>query len=417
MIPLLIGPILYKVLDVHAADEPIKLYTIPLLHREIDLNQIVPISIHNMASLVAFAIVAVFFTKGLCDYFGNYLVNYVGFSAVTDLRNAVFDKVLKQGAEFFEAHSTGRLMSSIMNDIDKVQLATSQILADFLRQIFMAAALLLVVVGKDPQLALVSFLVLPLVVLPTLRIGKRIRRTTRTTQDRQGELNQILQETLSGHMVVKAFGAEPYESRRFRDAAHKLLKTNLRYVMQQALSSPLIEMVGAVTIVGLLLFARNQIKAGALKPADFASFVFALVMLLEPVKRLVGIHNIFEQALGASHKVFEYLDHIEEIAEKPGARKLPPFEREIVLRGCLVSLSLGPRGFPHPQPRPHRAGRRGGGAGGRFGRRQDHHRQPPAALLRRYRRRGQGGWPRRARSRPGQPARADRHRGAGHVSV
>ena len=89
--------------------------------------------------MVAFAILAVFLIKGVCDYLGNYLVNYVGFSAVTDLRNAVFDKVLKQGAEFFEAHSTGQLMSSIMNDIDKVQLATSHILADLLRQSFAAA--------------------------------------------------------------------------------------------------------------------------------------------------------------------------------------------------------------------------------------------------------------------------------------
>ena len=345
MIPLLIGPILYKVLDIHAPDEPIHLYTIPVLHRTIDLNQILPSSIHNMASLVAWAIVLVFLTKGICDYLGNYLVNYVGFSAVTNLLNTVFDKVLKQGAEFFEAHSTGQLMSSIMNDIDKVQLATSHILADLLRQIFMAIALLLVVIGKDPQLALVSFLVLPLVVLPTLRIGQRIRRTTRTTQDRQGDLNQILQETLSGHMVVKAFGAEPYESRRFREASRRLLKTNLRYVMQQALSSPLIEMVGAVTIVGLLWFARDQIKAGTLRKDDFASFVFALVMLLEPVKRLVGIHNIFEQALGASHKVFQYLDHIEEIEEKPGALTAPPFAREIAFEGVAFHYPSAPSGF------------------------------------------------------------------------
>jgi len=344
-IPLLIGPILYKVLDPKAADEPIRLYTIPLLHREIDLNQFIPASMHNMASMVAVAIVAVFFVKGICDYFGNYLVNYVGFSAVTNLRNTVFDKVLRQGAEFFEAHSTGKLMSSIMNDIDKVQLATSHILADFLRQIFMAVALLLVAIGKDPQLALASFLVLPLVILPTTRIGRRIRRTTRSTQDRQGELNQILQETLSGHMVVKAFGAEAHESRRFREAAHKLLKTNLRYVRQQALSSPLIEMVGAVTIVGLLWFARNQIKHGGLQPADFAAFVFALVMLLEPVKRLVGIHNIFEQALGASHKVFEYLDHSEEVAEKPGALKLPPFQREIAYERVAFHYPGAPAGF------------------------------------------------------------------------
>src|SRR5512133_2499131 len=141
--------------------------------------------------MVAVALLGVFLLKGICDSFGNYLVNYVGFSAVTNLRNTVFDKVQKQGAEFFEAQSTGRLMSSIMNDIDKVQVAISHILADFLRQLFTAAVLVLVVVGKDWKLALLSFIVVPLVILPTTQIGRRIRWTSRRTQEKQGELNQI----------------------------------------------------------------------------------------------------------------------------------------------------------------------------------------------------------------------------------
>ena len=343
--------------------------------------------------MVAFAILAVFLIKGVCDYFGNYLVNYVGFSAVTNLRDTVFDKVLKQGAEFFESHSTGRLMSSIMNDIDKVQLATSHILADLLRQTFTAVSLLLVVMTKDWRLALVSLTVLPFVAVPTTRIGRRIRRTSRRTQDRQAELNQILQETLSGHMVVKAFGAEPYESRRFREASHKLLKTNLRYVAQQALSSPLIEMFGAITIVCLLTYARIQIKAGTLTAGDFTSFVFALLMLYEPVKRLVGIHNIFEQALGASQKVFEYLDHIEEIVEKPGAPKLDEVRARHRLRERVVPLSRRAQRLPDSGSRPRSEGRRGGGAGGTERRREDHPRQPGAALLRRHRRRRPGGRP------------------------
>ena len=93
-------------------------------------------------TMIATALLLAFFIKGLCDYLGNYLVSYAGFASVTRLRNAVFDKVLKQGAEFFEAHSTGQLMSSIMNDVDKVQVATSQILADLLRQFFSAVFLL-----------------------------------------------------------------------------------------------------------------------------------------------------------------------------------------------------------------------------------------------------------------------------------
>jgi subfamily B ATP-binding cassette protein MsbA len=332
LMALLIGPLLYRVLDVHAAEARIKLTTIPIPHHPIAiyLDQIVPSYFHNVFNIMAFAMMAVFVTKGLCDYCANYLVNYVGFSAVTNLRNRVFDKVVRQGAEFFESHSTGKLMSAIMNDIDKVQLATSHILADLLRQTFVLLALLAVVIGTDWRLALISLLLVPVVVFPVTNIGKRIRRTTRRTQDNQGELSQVLQETLSGHMVVKAFSAEGYESRRFHDAARRLLKTNLQYVRQQALSSPLIEVVGAATVIGFIWYARTQIKAGELTPERFASFVAALVFLLEPVKRLVGIHNIFEQALGASQKVFEYLDNIEKIAEKPGATRLHKFSQRIV---------------------------------------------------------------------------------------
>ena len=254
----------------------------------------------------------------------------------------------KQGAEFFEAQSTGRLMSSIMNDIDKAQVAISHILADFLRQLFTAVVLVLVVVGKDWRLALLSVIVVPLIILPTRKIGRRIRGTSRRTQERQGELNQILQETLSGHMVVKAFTAEPYESRRFRDAAQKLLRTNLQYVVQQAVSSPLIELIGAMTIVGLLAYAREQIKGGGLTAEDFASFVIALVMLLEPVKRLVGIHNIFEQAIGASHKVFEYLDQTESIGEKPDAVRLDGFRQGIEFDRVSFRYPGAPEGFVIP---------------------------------------------------------------------
>jgi subfamily B ATP-binding cassette protein MsbA len=345
MMPLLIGPILYRVLEPQAVDKPVELYTDPVFHHTIYLGDFFPAGHHNVWFMMACAILGVFFLKGLCEYLGNFLVNYAGFCAVTNLRNTVFDKVLKHGAEFFEAHSTGRLMSSIMNDIDKVQLATSHILADFLRQLFMAIFLTAVVLGKDPKLALLSVIGLPLIILPVTQIGRRIRRTTRRTQDKQGELNQILQETLSGHMVVKAFNAESYESGRFREAARKLLKANVQYVRQQALSSPLIEMVGAIALVGLLFYAREQIKDHTLTASAFTSFMVALVLLLEPIKRLVGIHNIFEQALGASHKVFEYLDHTEEIVEKPGAIHVQKFERSVEFERVSFHYPSAPEGF------------------------------------------------------------------------
>ncbi|MBZ5575888.1 MAG: ABC transporter ATP-binding protein/permease [Acidobacteriia bacterium] len=345
ILALLIKPIFDRVLSNAPATGLTPLLSKPILNHQIYLEQIVPLEHRTIWTLVAVAILGVYLIKGICDYIGNYLISYAGFSSVTDLRNAVFDKVLKQGAEFFEAHSTGQLMSSIMNDVDKVQVATSQILADLLRQFFAAAALLLVLFSNNWTLALVSLVVLPAIMLPTTRIGRRIRRTSRRTQERQADLNQILQETLSGHMVVKAFGAEGYESQRFREAARRLLKTNVRYVLQQALASPLIDLCAAVTIVALLTYARVQIRAGTLTAGDFTSFVMALILLLEPVKRLVGIHNIFQQALGASQKVFEHLARAEDIAEKPGAVRPARFETGVVFERVSFRYPGAPNGF------------------------------------------------------------------------
>jgi len=342
---LLIGPIFDRVLNPASAEAPVLLATIPIFRHKVYLSDLMPASIHNVWTMVAAGILAVFFVKGLCDYCANYLINYVGFSAVTDLRQTVFDRVVHQDAHFFEANSTARVMSSIMNDLEKIQVALSQILADWLRQSFTALGLLAVLLQIDWKLAGVSLTMLPFVLVPTVRLGRRIRRTTRSAQDNAAELNQVLQETLSGHQVVKAFGAEEVESNRFRDRAEKLRDSNLRYVSQQAIASPVIEFFGAITIVGLLTYARLQIKAGSMTTGEFSSFVIALLMLYEPVKRLTGIHNIFQQALGASQKVFEYLDRDQHVKEKPGAVKLARFEKAIHFDNVSFRYPSVPNGF------------------------------------------------------------------------
>lgn len=331
MMALLIGPVFDRVLRPDSPEMPVLLFTIPGFQHPVYLSDIVPPNLHNVLTMVGFGIVTVLLVKGICEYGGNYLVNFVGLSAITDLRQTIFDKVLRQDAQFFETNSTGTLMSSIMNDIEKIQVAISHMLADWMRQSFAVIFLLWVVLQKDWRLALVSITVLPFVLVPTLRIGRRIRRTTRKAQDQAAELNQILQETISGHQVVKSFGMEDIESNRFKLAATRLKTSNLKYVAQQAIASPVIEFFAALTIVGLLWYARTQIKAGAMTPGEFTSFIIALLMLYEPVKRLTGIHNIFQQALGASQRVFEYLDREQHIQDKPGAAKLSKFQQGIRL--------------------------------------------------------------------------------------
>jgi len=219
-----------------SADAPVYLFTIPGWKHQVYLDNFMPMAIHNVWTMVAVGILTVFLIRGLCDYFGNYLVNYVGLSAVTDLRQDVFDRVVHQDAHFFESNSTARVMSSIMNDLEKIQVAMSHILADLLRQSFTLLFLAAAVMRTDWKLATGSLTLLPFVLIPTLRLGRRIRRTTRSAQDNTAELNQVLQETLSGHQVVKSFGAEEIESNRFRDRAERLRNSNLHYVAQQAIA-------------------------------------------------------------------------------------------------------------------------------------------------------------------------------------
>jgi len=345
LLALLFRPVFDRVLNPSSAETPVLLFTIPIIKHKLFLADFMPASIHNVFTMVAITILAAVFLKGICDYFANYLINFVGLSAVTDLRQTVFDRVVQQDAHFFEANSTARVMSSIMNDLEKIQVALSHILADLLRQSFVALALLTVVLQTDRNLGLVSLTVLPFVLVPTMRLGRRIRRSTRSAQDNAAELNQVLQETLSGHQVVKSFGAEEIESNRFRDRAEKLRDSNLRYIVQQAIASPVIEFFGAVTMVGLLAYARDQIKANHMTAGDFMSFSAALLMLYEPVKRLNGIYNIFQQALGASQKVFEYLDRDQNVKEKPGAVRLARFETAIHFDNVSFRYPSVPDGF------------------------------------------------------------------------
>ncbi len=345
MLPVLIGPIFDRVLNPQSPEARI---TIPIpdwFGFKLFLDQLIPFPISNVWTLVAVTILLVFLVRGIADYAGNYLINHVGLSAVTDLRQQTFEKLIGEEHEFFQQHSTGKLMSNIMSDIEKIQLAVSQMLADWFRQIFSAVFFLYVLFHSDWRLASVSLTLLPFVLLPTLRLGRRIRRTTRTAQDNAAEMSQILQETFSGYAVVKAFLSEKMEAVKFRLAARQFKRSNLRYIALQALPSPIIEFLGALTIVGLLTYARTQIKAGQMTSGEFTGFVFALLLLYEPVKRLTGIHNIFQQAVGASQRVFEYIDRPQRIIDNPALPDLSSFGREILFDNISFRYPGATNGF------------------------------------------------------------------------
>jgi len=326
---LLIKPVFDRVLAPGTDAGKIVLFQWPFGGRAIYLQSFFPSSIHNAWTIVAFAIVSVTLIKGISEFLATYFINFIGHSVVRDLRNLLYSKIIQQSMAFFTRTSTGRLMSAVTSDIEKIQYAVSQTAADLLKQSFALVGLLGVLFYMDWRLALGSLILVPLVVLPSHNIGRYIRISSRSSQDKMAELNNVLQETFSGIRIVKAFGMELSEVEKFKAATRRLLRVSLRWVRAQAATSPIMEVLGAITVAGILLYARTEISLHVQTTGGFVAFLFALIKTYEPIKRLTGVHNAYSQALGASEQVFHYLDLHPDIHDEPGAITLPRFEHQI----------------------------------------------------------------------------------------
>jgi subfamily B ATP-binding cassette protein MsbA len=329
LIALMITPIFGSVLNPGAADNRLLLIRNPFTHQAIYLNSFLPSRIHSVGTLFSIAILTVFIGKGVAEFLGNVLVQYAGIAGVTDLRNQVYAKVIRQPIGFFQHHQTGRLLSTVINDVERVRNAFSEYLALGFRHIFTLFFLLAVLFATSWKMTLGSVVLLPMVVWPVRTLGKRIRRSTEKIQAGVGELSQILEETVSGNRVVKAFGMEDFEISKFRDAARRLLRENMRWIRSAVVTSPIMDLLGAVVIVLLLMYARGQVKIGVMSAPIFLTFVYALFKSYEPVKGLGTVYQQFELAFGATAKVFEYIGNAEEPAAEPGLPALPPFSRNV----------------------------------------------------------------------------------------
>jgi ATP-binding cassette, subfamily B, bacterial MsbA len=326
---LLVKPIFDKVLRPEEQSADFLLFRIPGVARPIDLHFLVPAHLHNAWSIVAYILVVSAIVKSVCDYTGTYLVNYAGFGMITDLRNDLYDAVLRRSVAFFQKHSTGTLLSTIVNDIEKIQLAMSTVLADFLQQLFTFAFLACVAISYGGSLSWILLIFVLVVILSARRVGRGVRQTTRKGQDKLADIQNILHETITGNGIVKAFGMELWEMDRFRTAARRLLRANLRSVRVQAISSPLMDAIGAVGIALLLWLGRERILHERMTIGSFIAFIMAVFMLYDPVRKFALFYNSFQQALGASEEIFRFMDAQDDVREKKRAHVLKGFKDSI----------------------------------------------------------------------------------------
>ena len=247
---ILMGPIIDKVLNPQSPGRSFTLLpSLPGTHHVVYLQDFVPQHFHNPLTVVAVALIGTALIKGVCDYIGTYLVNHAGFGLITDLRNRLYDTILRRSISFFSRHSTGTLVSTVVNDVEKVQVTLTIALAEFLQQLFTLVFPVSAVIVLGHKLAWVLLIFVPFVIVSAGKIGRRVRTTTRRGQDKLADIQNILHESIAGNRIVKAFGMEKVGKQRFHAAARKLFRANLKSVAVQAVSSPLMDIVGVLAMV------------------------------------------------------------------------------------------------------------------------------------------------------------------------
>jgi len=354
VIALLVTPAVDQVLNPSVAVRSVKLVTLPWSGHTIYLNDFFPPSSHYVWTIFAFTILAVFFAKAVAEYLGTTEVYRVGYGAITDLRNTIFAKILRQPIGFFRDHPTGRIMSVVINDVDRLRPALGEFLVDLFQKGLTFLVFVSVLLIVNWKMALATGVLLPLVVLPISKFARRIRRSAENSQLRLGDLSQILQETTTGNRVVKAFGMEDFEIRKFQESARRLLRENMRWIRAGVITPPLMDILGAVVIPLLLLYARDQIRLHLMTTGQFFTFLYALLNAYMPLRRLGSVYQQFQTAQGAGTQVLAYLDLSEEAADAPGAGTLAALQEEIafedvgfaydsvpVLRGVSLSARRG----------------------------------------------------------------------------
>jgi subfamily B ATP-binding cassette protein MsbA len=297
----------------------------------------------SQLAMVAWAIVALNVLKGIGSYGSSYLMAWVGQRVVTDVRNELYAHILGQSASFFAARSTGELMSRIQNDVGQVQQAVSETAGDLARETLSLIGFAALLFFYDAWLAVFCIISAPLVVYPLVRLGQRVRRTTRRSQEALQMLSHIGFEAFSGHRIVKAFGNEQKEALRFARAGDQLFRTNMKVTAALSSLPPLMELLGGFGMAGALWYGSREIATGRLTIGELTSFIATLFLMYGPAKKLSRVNANLQQAIAASERIFEMLDTHSEVLEKPDASPLPPFARSIEFRDVTFGYDEGRR--------------------------------------------------------------------------
>ncbi len=304
--------------------------------------------------LIPAVIIALFLIRGVFDYGQSYLMSYVGQRIVADLREQLYNHLQYFSLSFFTKTPTGVLISRLTNDIALIQGAVSNAITTVIKESFTIIILTGVVFYQNWKLASIAFFVLPLAAIPIVKFGQKLRKFSIRGQIRMGSITSLLQETISGNRIVKAFTMEDYESRRFSAENDRFFKVVMKRQKIRALSSPVVEVLGGLGVAAIVLIGGYSVITGHSTPGSLSAFLVALGLLYKPIKSLTRINDVVQGGLAAGSRVFELLDQTPEIRDTDGAVPLTrisdcikfehmsfKYEHKKVLKDITIEVTVG----------------------------------------------------------------------------
>jgi ATP-binding cassette, subfamily B, bacterial MsbA len=273
----------------------------------------------TMLYLVPLAILAIAMIKGAASYGQAVTMNYVGQGIISAVQLRMFAHLMRADLGFFQKTSTGKLISRFNNDANMLRAAVSTALTGIVKDTLTLAFLVALMFWQDWVLALIAFFVFPVAVLPIVRIGKRMRKVSASTQAEMGELTTILDETFQGARHVRAYGMEEYEIGRARRAIDTVFALVHKAGRVRSATHPIMETLGGVAIAIVIFYGGAQVISGQTTPGTFFSFITALLLSYQPLKSLANLNTSLQEGLAAADRVFRLLDLEPEIRDTPGA--------------------------------------------------------------------------------------------------
>ncbi len=283
----------------------------------------------NVVIFLPVLFVLLFLLRSLADFLNGYLFQMIGLGATNDLRNDLYARILAQSSRFYAQHPSGELVSRVGNDVSVMQNAVSNRLLDLFQQSVTLIGLIWYLLSTHFRLAVICLVLVPVVFYPIVRFGKGMRKTSRRSQERMADVANLVSEAVRGHRVVKAFGMEGFELRRFREAAERHLKVRLKAQLLSHGAGPVVESLAAIGAAAFMIYAGYAIRKSQLTPSELVTFLTNLLLLYDPIRKLNKVNLILQEALAAAQRVADLMALPNEIEDPPDVVALPGLSREI----------------------------------------------------------------------------------------